>query len=174
LISVEDEILQEEEEKRNIVKKKKIQSYVKNRDTLYIEPPERVKKPIDISKNLIEPKIDKNLVDLGMQSDEINYVDKTKVTNIVIIKPFLQQKIGKDASTQIEDGDLFQFDRDVEPIITVVLGKLMEQVNLELNEEDEVKRIREAKLNFTKRLVDEKQRVVKVEEEEIKKKRDIV
>jgi hypothetical protein len=79
LISVEDEILQEEEEKRNIVKKKKIQSYVKNRDTLFIEPPERVKKPIDISKNLIEAKIEKNLVDLGIQSDEINYVDKTKV-----------------------------------------------------------------------------------------------
>jgi hypothetical protein len=56
----------------------------------------------------------------------------------------------------------------------VVLGKLMEQVNLELNEEDEIKRIREAKANFTKRLLDEKQRVVKVEDEEIKKKRDNV
>ena len=89
-------------------------------------------------------------------------------------KPYLQQKIGKDASTQIEDGDLFKFDRDVEPIITVILGKLMEQVNLELNEEDEIKRIREAKLNYTKRIIDEKQRVIKVEEEEIKKKRDIV
>lgn len=50
----------------------------------------------------------------------------------------------------------------------------MEQVNLELNEEDEIKRIREAKLNYTKRIIDEKQRVIKVEEEEIKKKRDIV
>jgi hypothetical protein len=52
------------------------------------------------------------------------------------------------------------------------MGKLLEQVNLELNEEDEIKRIREAKTNFTKRLVDEKQRVLKVEDEEIKKKRD--
>ena len=50
----------------------------------------------------------------------------------------------------------------------------MEQVNLELNEEDEIKRIREAKTNFTKRLVDENQRVIKVEDEEIKKKRDNV
>lgn len=78
LITIEDELLQEEE-KRNVVKKKKIQSYVKNRDTLYIEPPERVKKPIDISKNLIEKKVEKNLADLGIQSDEINYVDKSKV-----------------------------------------------------------------------------------------------
>lgn len=81
LITIEDELLQEEE-KRNVVKKKKIQSYVKNRDTLYIEPPERVKKPIDISKNLIEKKVEKNLADLGIQSDEINYVDKSKVSFI--------------------------------------------------------------------------------------------
>lgn len=77
LVSLEEEALQEEEKNDQV--KKKIQSYVKNRDTLYIEPPERVKKPIDISKNLIEPKIEKNVIDLGIQSDDINYVDKTKV-----------------------------------------------------------------------------------------------
>lgn len=52
---------------------------MKNRDTLYIEPPERVKKPIDISKNLIEPKIEKKLIDLGIQSDQIDYQEKQKV-----------------------------------------------------------------------------------------------
>ena len=79
LVSVEEDINQEMEEKKLNVKKKKIQSYVKNRDTLYIEPPERVKKPIDISLNLIETKQTKKVIDLGIQSDEINYVEKTKV-----------------------------------------------------------------------------------------------
>lgn len=50
----------------------------------------------------------------------------------------------------------------------------MEQVNLELNEENEIKRIREANANYIKKVVDEKQRIIKVEEEEIKKKRDNV
>ena len=54
------------------------------------------------------------------------------------------------------------------------MGKLMEQVSLELNEENEIKRIREANTNYIKRVVDEKQRIIKVEEEEIKKKRDNV
>ena len=79
LVSVEEDLNQEMEEKKEQIKKKKIQSYVKNRDKLYIEPPERVKKPIDINMNLIEKKINKNVIDLGIQSDEINYVDKATV-----------------------------------------------------------------------------------------------
>jgi hypothetical protein len=94
LVSVEEDINQEGEEKKEQGKKKKIQSYVKNRDTLYIEPPDRVKKPIEISKNLIEPKIEKNVIDLGIQSDEINYVDKTKV-RLSLISHFYNKKLEK-------------------------------------------------------------------------------
>ena len=74
---------------------------------------------------------------------------------------------------QIEDGDLFNFDLDVQPLLTVLIGKILEQTDLELREEEEIKKIREAKAEFLKRVKDDRIRIKKVEEEEIKLKKDI-
>ena len=89
------------------------------------------------------------------------------------LNPFIPQKIGKDVGVQIEDGDLFNFDLDVQPLLTVLIGKILEQTDLELREEEEIKRIREAKADITKRLSDDKFRIKKIEEEEIRLKKDI-
>jgi hypothetical protein len=102
---------------------------------------------------------------LGIQSDQINYVDKTK--------PFIPQKIGKDVGVQIEDGDLFNFDIDVQPLLSVLIGKILEQTDLELREEEEIKKIRVAKAEFLKNMKDDKLRVKKIEEEEIKLKKEM-
>ena len=37
-------------------------------------------------------------------------------------------KTGVDAATQVEDGELFDFDAEVEPILEVLVGKTLEQV----------------------------------------------
>ncbi len=87
-------------------------------------------------------------------------------------KPFIPQKIGKDVGVQIEDGDLFNFDRDVQPLLTVLIGKILEQTDLELREEEEIKKIREAKAEFLKRVKEDKMRIKKIEEEEIKIKKE--
>lgn len=100
-----------------------------------------------------------------MQSDQINFVDKTK--------PFIPQKIGKDVGVQIEDGDLFSFDIDVQPLLTVLIGKILEQTDLELREEEEIKKIREAKYEFLKRIKEDKLRIKIIEEEEIKLKKEM-
>jgi len=102
---------------------------------------------------------------LGIQSDQINYIDKTK--------PFVPQKIGKDVGVQIEDGDLFNFDIDVQPLLSVLIGKILEQTDLELREEEEIKKIREAKAEFLKRSKEDKMRIKKIEEEEIKLKKEM-
>ncbi len=102
---------------------------------------------------------------MGIQSDHINFVDKTK--------PFVPQKIGKDVGVQIEDGDLFNFDRDVQPLLTVLIGKILEQTDLELREEEEIKKIREAKADFLKRIKEDKMRIKKIEEEELKLKKEV-
>lgn len=88
-------------------------------------------------------------------------------------KPFIPQKIGKDMGVQIEDGDLFNFDRDVQPLLTVLIGKILEQTDLELREEEEIKKIREAKAEFLKRIKEDKMRIKKIEEEEIKLKKEV-
>lgn len=85
----------------------------------------------------------------------------------------MPQKIGKDVGVQIEDGDLFNFDRDVQPLLTVLIGKILEQTDLELREEEEIKKIREAKAEFLKRIKEDKLRIKKIEEEEIKLKKEV-
>ncbi|RLN50347.1 hypothetical protein BBJ29_007812 [Phytophthora kernoviae] len=50
---------------------------------------------------------------------------------------------GVDAATQIEGGDLFDFDLEVEPILEVLVGKTLELGMLELLEEIELHEIRQ-------------------------------
>ena len=148
--------------KKNKSKKKEINSYVSNKDKLFIPRPERVHQGIDIYKNLVEEEKKIVTADLGIQSDEIDYIEKEKV--------FFPQKLGKDVSTQILDGELFSFDRDVQPLLTVVVGKTLEQSLLEIEQEDEIASLREAKLMYSKKKDDENKRIKNLEDREIQKK----
>lgn len=75
---------------------------------------------------------------------------------------FMPSKIGTDIATQIEDGELFDFDMEVEPILQVLVGKTLEQARMEVLEETELddmriqqrefKRLRDAELLETQRL----------------------
>jgi hypothetical protein len=143
--------------------KKNIVSYTANRDSLFIPHPEKPKRPVDIRQNLVEDEKKKPMADIGMQCDKINYMDREK--------PFIPQKIGKDIGVQIEDGDLFDFDRDVESILHVLCGKILEQTELELMEEAELKNIRETKENLIKKFKAQKEEIRALEEEEIEKKK---
>ena len=147
-------------------KKKVIQSYVANTDTLFIPRPERVHQGIDIFKNLIEEEKKIVTADLGIQSDEIEY-DKEEEEKK---HQFLPQKLGKDESTQIMDGDLFNFDIDVIPLLTVIVGKTIEQALLELEQEEEIANLREAKKMFAHHKNDDNKRIKNLEEREIQKK----
>ena len=69
----------DEEAKKKGKNKKEIVSYIANRDTLFIPVPEKPKRPIDISNKIIEETVVKAVADLAIQSDEIDYVDPTKV-----------------------------------------------------------------------------------------------
>ena len=143
-------------------KKKEINSYVSNKDKLFIPRPERVHQGIDIYKNLVEKEKKIVTADLGIQSDEIDYTEKEK--------KFIPQKLGKDVGTQILDGELFNFDRDVQPLLTVVVGKTLEQSLLEIEQEDEISNLREAKLMYSQKRKDENKRIKNLEDREIQKK----
>ncbi len=51
---------------------------------------------------------------------------------------FVPQKSGLDVSTQIYQGDLFDFDLEVTPILELIVGKTLEQALLEVQEEEEL------------------------------------
>ena len=55
---------------------------------------------------------------------------------------FIPAKSGVDTATQIEHGDLFDFDIEVRPIIEVLVGKTVEQAMMEVMEEEELARLR--------------------------------
>ena len=161
LISLEQKNTKNNKKK---TKKKEINSYVSNKDKLFIPKPERVHQGIDIFRNLIEEEKKVVMVDLGIQSDEIEYDE------IENEKKFLPQKLGKDEGTQILDGDLFDFDQDVQPLLTVIVGKTLEQSLLELEQEQEIENLRQAKLMYSKKRNDDSKRIKNLEEKEIQKK----
>ena len=63
---------------------------------------------------------------------------------------FVPAKNGNDAETQIEAGDLFDFDLEVTPILDVLVGKTLEVAMLELMEEEELAAIRKQQEKFEK------------------------
>lgn len=164
LVSVEVDEEELKQKEKNVKKKKGIVSYIANRDTLFIPHPERPKRPVDIKSNLVEEEKKKPVADIGMQSDEILHENKEK--------PYIPQKIGKDVGVQIEDGDLFNFDRDVQPLLTVLCGKILEQSELELCQEAEMRNLRDTKNTYLRKLKIYKDEVRKLEEEEIARKKE--
>ena len=51
---------------------------------------------------------------------------------------YIPQKSGSDVSTQVMEGELFDFDFEVTPILEVLVGKTIEQALMEVMEEEEL------------------------------------
>jgi len=64
---------------------------------------------------------------------------------------FMPAKIGVDIETQIEDGELFDFDVECEPVLEVLVGKTLEQGMTEVLEEEELESLRRHQEDFEKR-----------------------
>jgi len=103
---------------------------------------------------------------------------------------FIPMKTGVDVETQIYEGDLFDFDAEVEPILEVLVGKTLEQSMMEVMEEEELanmrthqehfEQIRNTELAETQRLeeaekrrTEEKQRRVEQEKQRVKQEQDV-
>lgn len=62
---------------------------------------------------------------------------------------FVPKSSGFDKATQIVDGELFDFDLEVQPILEVLVGKTLEQAWLEMQEEDELAALRSQQVLFS-------------------------
>merc|ERR1719337_464321 len=67
---------------------------------------------------------------------------------------FMPAKIGVDIDTQIEDGDLFDFDMEVEPVLEVLVGKTLEQSMMEVLEEEELESLRAHQEHFEQSMME--------------------
>mmetsp|Transcript_113538 Transcript_113538/g.321537 ORF Transcript_113538/g.321537 Transcript_113538/m.321537 type:complete len:773 (-) Transcript_113538:43-2361(-) len=64
---------------------------------------------------------------------------------------YMPTKIGVDVETQIEEGELFDFDIECEPVLEVLVGKTLEQSMMEVLEEEELESLRRHQEDFEKR-----------------------
>lgn len=81
---------------------------------------------------------------------------------------FIPMKTGVDIATQIYEGELFDFDTEVDPILEVLVGKTLEQSMMEVMEEEELlamrqhqekfEQIRNAELTETQRMEEAEKR----------------
>jgi hypothetical protein len=71
--------------------------------------------------------------------------DNATQTQAILDRPqsplFIRTKTGVDISTQIEDGDLFDFDYEVQPILEILCGKTLHVAMLEVMQEEELEAI---------------------------------
>ena len=78
---------------------------------------------------------------------EVQTQDYIDLPQIPLFKP---EKRGEDVGTQIQKGDLFDFDEEVEPIINVLTFKTLEEARMEVLEEEEIKEMKRQMQDFEK------------------------
>ena len=86
-------------------------------------------------------------------------------------KPVLiwPKKTGIDVECQIEDGDLFNFDEEVKPLVHIIVSKTLEESRREVLEEEELVHIRKQQNNYKKLNEDNNNRIKSIEEKEKKR-----
>jgi hypothetical protein len=113
---------------------------------------------VDLSSFLTEPEIHVSTCEAALQTDEFRPVPPPR--------PYVPRKTGVDSSTQIEDvAELFVFDEEIEPLLTVLVSKTLEQAIWEVNSEEEFMQIREDVRAWNVKAKDEEKRVAQVEVE---------
>lgn len=105
--------------------------------------------------------------------DKPDEVTQESQTDPMLDRPptpkYIPFKTGCDAETQIKDGDLFDFDNEVDPILDVMVGKTLEQAMLEVMQEEEIDEMRRQQEEFERKRNDEILEMQRLEEEEKRK-----
>ncbi|XP_068087792.1 radial spoke head protein 3 homolog [Hyperolius riggenbachi] len=126
------EIQRAQEARRRALAKKRAKDLLRPRTP---EPVEG-RKHIDVQTELY----------LEELSDRVEEKDMECQTDAFLDRPptplFIPAKTGVDIATQILEGELFDFDLEVKPILEVLIGKTIEQSLLEVMEEEELANLR--------------------------------
>uniref|UniRef100_A0A1A7WK22 Radial spoke head 3 homolog n=2 Tax=Iconisemion striatum TaxID=60296 RepID=A0A1A7WK22_9TELE len=85
---------------------------------------------------------------------------------------YIPAKSGKDAETQIEEGELFDFDSEVQPVLELLVGKTIEQSLLEVLEEEELATLRAQQRAFRELRNNELAEVQRLQEQERRRKEE--
>jgi len=104
--------------------------------------PEMDRIAIDLSGHLTAPEEHFEVETVDAQTDEWLFDPPEE--------PYQPQKTGVDVHTQVEDGELFDFDQEVEPILDVLVMKTIEQALMEVEEEHEMRSMKKFQSDWHK------------------------
>mmetsp|Transcript_58703 Transcript_58703/g.132334 ORF Transcript_58703/g.132334 Transcript_58703/m.132334 type:complete len:457 (+) Transcript_58703:157-1527(+) len=105
--------------------------------------PERERIPVDLTRHLVAEEVKVEVDTVEAQTDEFLPEEPPDM--------YQPQKTGIDVETQVEDGDLFVFDYEVEPILDVIVNKTLEQSIMEVEEEHELEQMQAFKEEWYQR-----------------------
>jgi len=106
--------------------------------------PEKKRLPVDLTDNLVAKEVIPVVTSIDAQTDEFLPEQPAE--------QYKPQKTGVDETTQVEDGELFKFDYEVEPILEVLINKTLEQSIMEVEEEFELDQMSAFKTEWMKRV----------------------
>jgi len=126
-------------------------------------------RPVDGRKHC-EIQTDENV---ELLTDKPPEYEKDTQTDFYIDRPvnrlFMPQKTGEDRETQIWDGELFNFDYEVEPILQVLIGKTLENGRMEVLEEEELRVMKDEQKRYDELRYAEMAEAQRMEAEERRK-----
>lgn len=132
------EIQREQEARRRAVARKRAKEQLRPRSP---EPVEG-RKHIDVQTELYLEELSDRVEEADVECQTDAFLDRAPTPL------FIPAKTGSDVSTQILEGDLFDFNIEVKPILEVLVGKTVEQALLEVMEEEELANLRSQQRAF--------------------------
>lgn len=109
----------------------------KEKSIFDLTPPALPPVPVDLTKHLVAAEVRVEVTVVEAQTNE--FLPEAPA------EQYEPQKTGMDASTQVEQGELFHFDKEVDTILDVLINKTLEQATMEVEEEQELSRMSEFK-----------------------------
>ncbi|XP_051510821.1 radial spoke head protein 3 homolog [Myxocyprinus asiaticus] len=162
------DFLRQQEARRKAMSRKR----VKEQFGLKTPEPLEGRKNIDVQTETYLEELSDHIEDASVECQTDMFLDKPATPL------FIPAKTGRDVATQIEDGELFDFDMEVQPVLQVLVGKTIEQALLEVEEEEELaslraqqqvfKEIRDAELVEVQRMEERERRLCLEKENRIK------
>jgi len=105
--------------------------------------PEKERIPVDLTQHLVAK--EEVIVTETVEAQTDEFLPEPPP------EQYRPQKTGMDVATQVEEGELFDFDYEAEPILDVLLNKTLEQSIMETEEEYELEQMNEFKVQWYKR-----------------------
>ncbi|XP_006757752.1 PREDICTED: radial spoke head protein 3 homolog [Myotis davidii] len=154
--AIDEHVQKLQESKKRAAAKKRAQEQLRPRTP---EPVEG-RKHVDVQTELYLEEIADRIIEADMECQTDAFLDKPPTPL------FIPAKTGQDVATQILEGELFDFDLEVKPMLEVLVGKTIEQALLEVMEEEELADLRATQYAFEELRNVELAEVQRLEEQE--------